>query len=66
MKLGDAAPDFSAETSEGRIASWQNGEDVIIAGSVSHDEAKQIFGNRDEPKPSIRIVPQPAMNGGIS
>ena len=38
---------------------WQPGEDVIIAGSVSNDEARQIFGSWDEPKPYIRIVPQP-------
>jgi alkyl hydroperoxide reductase subunit AhpC len=38
---------------------WQPGEDVIIAGSVSNDEAKQIFGEWREPKPYIRIVPQP-------
>jgi thioredoxin-dependent peroxiredoxin len=38
---------------------WQQGEDVIIAGSVSNDEAKELFGEWDEPKPYIRIVPQP-------
>ena len=38
---------------------WQQGEDVIIAGSVSNDEAKEIFGTWKEPKPYIRIVPQP-------
>jgi alkyl hydroperoxide reductase subunit AhpC len=38
---------------------WQQGDDVIIAGSVSNDEAKEIFGEWDEPKPYIRIVPQP-------
>jgi thioredoxin-dependent peroxiredoxin len=38
---------------------WKQGEDVIIAGSVSNDEAKQIFGDWREPKPYIRIVPQP-------
>jgi thioredoxin-dependent peroxiredoxin len=38
---------------------WQQGEDVIIAGSVSNDEAKQLFGEWREPKPYIRIVPQP-------
>ena len=38
---------------------WKNGEDVIIAGSVSNDEAKEIFGEWEEPKPYIRIVPQP-------
>jgi alkyl hydroperoxide reductase subunit AhpC len=39
---------------------WNQGEDVIIAGSVSNDEAKQIFGSWKEPKPYIRIVPQPS------
>ena len=38
---------------------WQRGEDVIIAGSVSNDEAKELFGEWKEPKPYIRIVPQP-------
>ena len=31
----------------------------IIAGSVSDDEAKELFGEWDSPKPYIRIVPQP-------
>jgi len=38
---------------------WKQGEDVIIAGSVSNDEARQIFGTWKESKPYIRIVPQP-------
>jgi len=38
---------------------WKQGDDVIIAGSVSNDEAKEIFGEWEEPKPYIRIVPQP-------
>ena len=37
----------------------KQGEDVIIAGSVSNDEAKELFGTWREPKPYIRIVPQP-------
>jgi alkyl hydroperoxide reductase subunit AhpC len=40
-------------------AQWQQGDDVIIAGSVSDDEAKEIFGEWDSPKPYIRVVPQP-------
>jgi thioredoxin-dependent peroxiredoxin len=40
-------------------AQWQDGDKVIIAGSVSNDEAKEIFGQWEEPKPYIRIVPQP-------
>ena len=38
---------------------WREGDDVIIAGSVSNDEAKEIFGDWESPKPYIRIVPQP-------
>ncbi len=40
-------------------AQWQSGEDVIISGSVSDDQAKEIFGEWESPKPYIRIVPQP-------
>jgi alkyl hydroperoxide reductase subunit AhpC len=39
---------------------WQQGDNVIIAGSVSNDEAKELWPDGwDEPKPYIRIVPQP-------
>ena len=39
---------------------WKNGEKVIIAGSVSNDEAKQTYPDGwESPKPYIRIVPQP-------
>ena len=38
---------------------WQPGDDVIIAGSVSDDQAREIFGEWESPKPYIRIVPQP-------
>jgi alkyl hydroperoxide reductase subunit AhpC len=41
-------------------AQWQPGEDVIISGSVSNDEAKELFGAWESPKPYIRIVKQPA------
>jgi alkyl hydroperoxide reductase subunit AhpC len=40
-------------------AQWQPGEDVIISGSVSNDEAKELFGAWESPKPYIRIVKQP-------
>jgi thioredoxin-dependent peroxiredoxin len=40
-------------------AQWNPGDDVIISGSVSNDQAKEIFGEWQEPKPYIRIVPQP-------
>jgi thioredoxin-dependent peroxiredoxin len=39
---------------------WQQGDDVIIAGSVSDEQAKEIYPDGwESPKPYIRIVPQP-------
>jgi alkyl hydroperoxide reductase subunit AhpC len=38
---------------------WKQGEDVIIAGSVSDEQAREMFGEWDAPRPYIRIVPQP-------
>jgi alkyl hydroperoxide reductase subunit AhpC len=41
-------------------ANWQNGDDVIIAGSVSDDAAKELYPDGwESPRPYIRIVPQP-------
>jgi len=41
-------------------AQGNQGEEVIIAGSVSDDEAKTIYPQGwKSPKPYIRIVPQP-------
>jgi thioredoxin-dependent peroxiredoxin len=51
-------------TAKHRVATpvnWTQGENVIIAGSVSDDEAKEIYPEGWEaPKPYIRIVPQPS------
>lgn len=39
---------------------WRQGEDVIIAGSVSDDEAHTIWTDGwSAPRPYMRIVPQP-------
>jgi thioredoxin-dependent peroxiredoxin len=39
---------------------WKQGEDVIIAGSVSDEEAKKTYPEGwKAPRPYIRIVPQP-------
>ena len=50
-------------TAQHRVATpadWKQGEDVIIAGSVSNDEARSLYPDGwREPKPYIRIVPQP-------
>jgi alkyl hydroperoxide reductase subunit AhpC len=40
---------------------WKPGDDVIIAGSVSDDDAKKLFpGGWQAPKPYLRIVKQPS------
>jgi len=53
-------------TAEHRVATpvnWQSGDDVIIAGSVSNDQAREIYPEGwKEPRPYIRIVPQPTAN----
>ena len=42
-------------------ANWKQGENVIIAGSVSDDEARATYPDGwDAPKPYLRIVPQPS------
>jgi thioredoxin-dependent peroxiredoxin len=50
---------LTAEHKVSTPVNWTQGEDVIIAGSVSDEQAKEIFGEWDAPKPYIRIVPQP-------
>jgi thioredoxin-dependent peroxiredoxin len=50
-------------TAKHRVATpvnWKQGDDVIIAGSVSDDEAKKIYPDGwKAPRPYLRIVPQP-------
>jgi len=39
---------------------WKQGDDVIIAGSVTDDDAKKIYPKGwKAPRPYLRIVPQP-------
>src|ERR1700704_915723 len=46
-------------------AQWQQGDDVIIAGSVSDEEARETYPDGwQEPRPYIRIVPQPEKVSG--
>jgi alkyl hydroperoxide reductase subunit AhpC len=76
LQLGQTAPDFEAETTEGlRVldslqltathkvstpVNWKQGEDVIISGSVSDDDAKKTYPQGwKAPRPYLRIVPQP-------
>jgi len=51
-------------TAEHKVATpvnWQPGEKVIIAGSVSDEQAKEAYPDGwESPKPYIRIVPDPA------
>jgi alkyl hydroperoxide reductase subunit AhpC len=51
---------LTAHHKVGTPVNWHEGEDVIIAGSVSDEEARKRYPEGwDAPKPYIRIVPQP-------
>ena len=50
---------LTAEHKVSTPANWRPGGEVIIAGSVSDEQAKEIFGEWESPRPYIRIVPQP-------
>jgi alkyl hydroperoxide reductase subunit AhpC len=41
-------------------AQWQAGEKVIITAAVPNDEARELFGEWEQPLPYIRLIPQPA------
>jgi hypothetical protein len=70
LTLGDTAPDFGAETTDGRIqltdrhkvstpVNGRRREDVIIAGSGSDEQAMELFGERTAPQQHSRIGSQP-------
>jgi alkyl hydroperoxide reductase subunit AhpC len=50
---------LTAEHKVSTPVNWQQGEDVIIAGSVSDEQARELFGNWEAPRPYIRVVSQP-------
>ena len=51
---------LTANYSVATPGNWKDGDDVIIAGSVSDEDAKAKFPNGwKAPKPYLRIVPQP-------
>jgi len=51
---------LTAEHKVATPAQWQQGDDVIIAGSVSNEEAEKTYPDGwESPRPYIRIVPQP-------
>jgi len=41
-------------------AQWTPGEKVLVTAAVPDDEAREKFGEFEQPKPYIRIVPQPS------
>jgi thioredoxin-dependent peroxiredoxin len=57
---------LTAEHKVATPANWQQGDDVMIAGSVSDEQAKELFGAWQAPRPYIRIVPQPDQRGAVA
>jgi alkyl hydroperoxide reductase subunit AhpC len=57
-------------TAEHKVATpvnWQQGDDVIIAGSVSDEAAREKYPDGwESPKPDIRVVPQPGLTSSRS
>ena len=51
---------LTAEHKVSTPAQWQPGENVYLTGAVSDEEAREKFGDFEQPKPYIRIVPQPS------
>ena len=75
IRLGDTAPDFTAETTEGTInfhqwisdswvatpVNWRDGDDCIIVPTITDEEAKEKFPDGWKTlKPYLRIVKQPS------
>jgi thioredoxin-dependent peroxiredoxin len=50
---------LTANHSVATPANWQPGDNVIISGAVSDQQARELFGRWESPRPYIRIVPQP-------
>jgi alkyl hydroperoxide reductase subunit AhpC len=51
---------LTAEHKVATPAQWQQGDDVIITGAVSDEQAKEIFGEWQAPRPWMRITKQPS------
>ncbi len=51
---------LTAKHKVGTPVNWKQGEDVVISGSVSDEEAKKVYPQGwKAPRPYLRIVPQP-------
>ncbi len=51
---------LTAKHKVGTPADWKQGEDVVISGSVSDDDARKVYPDGwKAPRPYLRIVPQP-------
>jgi len=50
---------LTAKHSVSTPVNWKPGDDVIVSGNVSDDDARKKYGSFKAPKPYLRIVPQP-------
>ena len=40
-------------------ANWKQGEDIILTGAITPEEADKLYPGYKQPRPWIRIAPQP-------
>ena len=58
--MNPSGVELDADDREAQSANWKDGDDVIISGSVSDEEAKALFPNSWKTvKPYLRVVAQP-------
>lgn len=51
---------LTAQYSVATPVNWQPGEDVVVANSISDDDAKARFGDFKAVKPYLRLIPDPS------
>ena len=54
-----ATDELFANNEASKRLNRKQSEDVIVAGLVSDEQAREIFAEWEAPRPYIRIVPQP-------
>src|ERR1041385_123524 len=60
LRLGDTAPNFTANYKQATPADWKEGQDCIAVTAVSDEDAARMFPKAvRKVKPYLRYTPQP-------